>query len=209
MRKSKLLEQPDRIYTLLYRNIYPSGLKDEWTEIDIEAYDYEEAKEKLKELKGEYIELSNLNPIKFIPILHNGDIYKIKNIFTNLYDYYKIVGIGKDMVSLARYADNQEYMGFERKNKEEFINMLINQNAKHIDSLKENLINESKQEQQLVSNGIYSVLKDKWIKEPIQQDIPEIDQKAFNELFNIWKERYDKLLSQLAKEVDYEEKEKI
>ena len=37
-----------------------------------------------------------------------------------------------------------------------------------------------------VSNGVYSVKKNKWIKKPIVEDIPEYDTKAFDELVNKW-----------------------
>ena len=34
------------------------------------------------------------------------------------------------------------------------------------------------------SNGIYSVLNNKWLKEPVQQDIPDLDKEAFDIEFN-------------------------
>jgi predicted nucleotidyltransferase len=37
-----------------------------------------------------------------------------------------------------------------------------------------------------VSNGIYSVKKNKWVKKPVQEDIPEYDTKALNELVDKW-----------------------
>lgn len=40
------------------------------------------------------------------------------------------------------------------------------------------------------SNGIYSIMKDEWIKEPVQQDIPDLDQEAFDKLFSEWEDRY-------------------
>ena len=40
------------------------------------------------------------------------------------------------------------------------------------------------------SNGIYSIMKDEWIKEPVQQDIPELDREAFDALFTQWEDRY-------------------
>ena len=45
------------------------------------------------------------------------------------------------------------------------------------------------------SNGIYSVTKDEWIKEPVQTDIPDLDQEAFDKLFSEWEDRYNKLIS--------------
>jgi predicted nucleotidyltransferase len=37
-----------------------------------------------------------------------------------------------------------------------------------------------------VSNGIYSVQNDEWIKEPVAQDIPEIDMDAFKAEYDVW-----------------------
>ncbi len=43
------------------------------------------------------------------------------------------------------------------------------------------------------SNGIYS-LYNGWIKEPVQQDIPELDEKAFESEFAIWEDKYFNLI---------------
>jgi len=56
---------------------------------------------------------------------------------------------------------------------------------KHKDDIK-----EAVQDQPLKSNGIYSVKEDKWIKEPVQTDIPDIDYDAFEEQFKGWEDRY-------------------
>ena len=40
------------------------------------------------------------------------------------------------------------------------------------------------------SNGIYSVMQDKWIKEPVADDIPEINKEVFNKLYNKWEDKY-------------------
>ena len=37
-----------------------------------------------------------------------------------------------------------------------------------------------------VSNGIYSVQNDEWIKEPVAQDIPEVDMDAFKAEYDVW-----------------------
>lgn len=39
------------------------------------------------------------------------------------------------------------------------------------------------------SNGIYSIYNG-WIKHPVQEDIPELDTKAFDKLFNKWESQY-------------------
>lgn len=48
-----------------------------------------------------------------------------------------------------------------------------------------------------VSNGIYSVLKDSWIKEPTQVDIPEINMDEFNKEFQPWEDRYNALIAKI------------
>jgi predicted nucleotidyltransferase len=37
-----------------------------------------------------------------------------------------------------------------------------------------------------VSNGVYSVMNDAWVKEPEMQDIPEIDMDAFKAEYDVW-----------------------
>ena len=44
------------------------------------------------------------------------------------------------------------------------------------------------------SNGIYS-LNNGWLKEPVQQDIPELDKDAFDSLFNEWQDKYAQLIN--------------
>lgn len=41
------------------------------------------------------------------------------------------------------------------------------------------IIENKKQKTALRSNGVYSVMNDTWIKEPIAEDIPEVDKEAF------------------------------
>ena len=43
------------------------------------------------------------------------------------------------------------------------------------------------------SNGIYSI-NTGWIKEPVQQDIPDLDEEAFEKLFTEWEDRYFDLI---------------
>lgn len=48
------------------------------------------------------------------------------------------------------------------------------------------------------SNGIYSVLNDKWIKEPVEKDIPDIDQEEFEKQFAVYEDKYFDLLDALG-----------
>lgn len=50
-----------------------------------------------------------------------------------------------------------------------------------------------------VSNGIYSVKKDKWIKKPVQEDIPDFDKDALSDLVGKWEAKCKKLLDESDK----------
>ena len=49
-----------------------------------------------------------------------------------------------------------------------------------------------------VSNGVYSVLKNDWVKEPVKQNIPEINLEEFEKDFEQWETRYFDLLNKLG-----------
>ena len=51
------------------------------------------------------------------------------------------------------------------------------------------------QEMPLVSNGIYSVLNNAWIKEPVAEEIPDIDNNKLDNLVREWEERYMTLIN--------------
>jgi len=48
-----------------------------------------------------------------------------------------------------------------------------------------------------VSNGIYSVKKNKWVKKPEQEEIPDYDAKALNKLVDEWEEKCKKLIADI------------
>lgn len=58
---------------------------------------------------------------------------------------------------------------------------------------------------QIVSNGIYSVLTDSWIKEPENTEIPEVDQEAVNKAVAPWEDRYLKLEGSIDKNTSADE----
>ena len=60
------------------------------------------------------------------------------------------------------------------------------------------------QDTPLVSNGIYSVIKDEWVKEPTKDDIPEVDQEAIDKAFKPWEKRYKALISRITDKSDDE-----
>lgn len=60
------------------------------------------------------------------------------------------------------------------------------------------------QDTPLVSNGIYSVMNDNWVKEPVKEDIPEVDQEAIDKAFKPWEERYNTLLNKITDDTEDE-----
>lgn len=58
-----------------------------------------------------------------------------------------------------------------------------------------------------VSNGVYSVKKNKWVKKPIQEEIPDYDTKALNELVDEWEGKCKGLIDDIkADKLDDEAK---
>ena len=51
-----------------------------------------------------------------------------------------------------------------------------------------------------VSNGVYSVKKNKWIKKPVQEDIPEYDTKALGELVDTWEAKCKDIIADIKAE---------
>jgi predicted nucleotidyltransferase len=60
------------------------------------------------------------------------------------------------------------------------------------------------QDTPLVSNGIYSVMNDEWVKEPTKDDIPEVDQEAIDKAFKPWEKRYKALVDKITDETEDE-----
>lgn len=60
------------------------------------------------------------------------------------------------------------------------------------------------QDTPLVSNGIYSVMNDTWVKEPTKDDIPEVDQEALDKAFKPWEKRYKALIYKITDESEDE-----
>jgi hypothetical protein len=58
-----------------------------------------------------------------------------------------------------------------------------------------------------VSNGVYSVKKNKWIKKPVAEDIPEYDKEALEELVEKWETKCKELIDDIkANKLDDEKK---
>lgn len=59
------------------------------------------------------------------------------------------------------------------------------------------------------SNGIYSVLTDTWIKEPVQADIPDIDKEIFDKEFKVWEDRYNDIVKDSDVKLEEEVQTKV
>lgn len=58
-----------------------------------------------------------------------------------------------------------------------------------------------------VSNGVYSVKKNKWVKKPVIEEIPEYDTKALDELIDKWETKCRELIDDIkADKLDNEKK---
>ena len=69
-----------------------------------------------------------------------------------------------------------------------------------INNPSEKNLKEARQQTALKSNGVYSVMNNSWIKEPVAEDIPEINQDDFEKLFNKWEDSYFKIKENPTKE---------
>ena len=60
-----------------------------------------------------------------------------------------------------------------------------------------------------VSNGVYSVKKNKWVKKPVQEDIPEYDTKALYELVDKWETKCKDLIDDIKADKLNDEKKVV
>lgn len=59
------------------------------------------------------------------------------------------------------------------------------------------------------SNGVYSVKKDKWIKKPVQEEIPEYNKKTLDSLVDKWGKKCKDLLDKIAANKLQDEKQVV
>lgn len=60
-----------------------------------------------------------------------------------------------------------------------------------------------------VSNGVYSVKKNKWVKKPVAEDIPEYDKDALNELVDKWEDKCKALIEAITADKLNDEKKVV
>lgn len=59
------------------------------------------------------------------------------------------------------------------------------------------------------SNGVYSVKKDKWLKKPVQEEIPDYDTNALKKLVDKWEKKCKDLLDKIAADKLEDEKQVV
>lgn len=59
----------------------------------------------------------------------------------------------------------------------------------------------AEKDNKLVSNGVYSILADTWLKEPVASDIPDIDQSEVDRETQVWEDRYNEIVDRAEKEL--------
>jgi rRNA-processing protein FCF1 len=60
-----------------------------------------------------------------------------------------------------------------------------------------------------VSNGVYSVKKNKWVKKPVVEDIPEYDKEALEELVDKWETKCKELIEDIKADKLNDEKKVV
>ena len=60
-----------------------------------------------------------------------------------------------------------------------------------------------------VSNGVYSVKKNKWVKKPVQEEIPEYDKEALDELVDNWETKCKELIDDIKADKFNDEKKVV
>lgn len=59
---------------------------------------------------------------------------------------------------------------------------------------------EARKQTAVKSNGVYSVMMGEWVKEPVADDIPELDKKSFDDELTKWEDRYFEISESPSKE---------
>ena len=121
----------------------------------------------------------------------------LKEINESVEDTKRLIGEEEDAEqSYQRAIDNPEATEKEI----ELYKHIRDEETEHKEELtdllngKENPIKEAINHNALVSNGMYSVLDDKWIKEPVVTEVPEVNQEEIDRALAPWLLRYNEIL---------------
>lgn len=159
-----------------------------------------------------YFRISSNNGFNWFDAIYNT-ILKYDNL-----DYVTVV---KDAQAFKDVRDFDYYkIGGKEINRmpiEEFLTLLGNPILESKESLTEKAKSEEGVEMKdlketpavsgVKSNGIYSVMNSAWIKEPVKEDIPEVDHEAFEKLFKEWEDKYFDLINKVGGESTIDEPE--
>ena len=121
----------------------------------------------------------------------------LKEINESVEDTKRLIGEEEDAEqSYQRAIDNPEATEKEI----ELYKHIRDEETEHKEELtallngEENPIEEAMNRNALVSNGMYSVLDDKWIKEPVITEVPEVNQEEIDKALAPWLLRYNEIL---------------
>lgn len=121
----------------------------------------------------------------------------LKEINESVEDTKRLIGEEEDAEqSYQRAIDNPEATEKEI----ELYKHIRDEETEHKEELtallngKENPIKEAVNHNALVSNGMYSVLDDKWIKEPVVTEVPEVNQEEIDKALAPWLLRYNEII---------------
>lgn len=121
----------------------------------------------------------------------------LKEINESAEDTKRLIGEEEDAEqSYQRAIDNPEATEKEI----ELYKHIRDEETEHKEELtallngKENPIKEAVNHNALVSNGMYSVLDDKWIKEPVVTEVPEVNQEEIDKALAPWLLRYNEII---------------
>ena len=132
---------------------------------------------------------------KSVDELTDNDYNEISKIVTSLFQIERPLS---SSVLRTRSKDNSAYTGvinlLDNDNLIKALRLLgyvITKNGKNsflIETMEKN--EKENIAPKIKSNGIYSVRYNKWIKEPVQSDIPDINQEEFEKVFKKWEDKY-------------------
>lgn len=106
------------------------------------------------------------------------------------FDYYKIGGKEINQMPIEEFLTSPGNPILENKES------LMEEGSAEMENLKE-ASKETNISTGVKSNGIYSVMNNSWIKEPVKADIPDIDKDAFEKLFKEWEDKYFDLINRV------------
>ena len=158
--------------------------------------------------------LNIIHQLKVEDYCANTKSVNLKHLNNNLMIFEPTVEIHKFKVSLVLYikldvdettgdtvvlvsiheATTQDPLPYLKGNK----NTLISSKNCNINMKGEFLMEDNKTT--IKSNGIYSVLNNKWIKEPTKESIPSIDEEELSKELKPWEDRYLALVNKIKEE---------